>query len=61
MLCFFLLVSQMKDKQVSCALEGRQMEPTEALGDTLGGIVVSPLSGHGLSGEEYSIIFYRKS
>lgn len=51
----------MKDKQVSCALEGRQIEPTEVLGDTLGGIAVSPLYGHGLLGEEYSIIFYRKS
>lgn len=51
----------MKDKQVSGALEGRQMEPTEVLGDTLGRIAVSPLYGHGLSGEEYSIIFYRNS
>lgn len=49
---FFLLVSQMKDKQVSCALEGRQMEPTEVLRDTLGRIAVSPLYGRGLSGEE---------
>lgn len=51
----------MKDKQVSGALEGRQREPTEVLGDTLGRIAVSFLYGHGLSGEEYSIIFYRNS